>query len=568
MSQDLGPNVDVQRLMHQIRANVADQQRPAEVQNGAAPGASNGHPEHKNHYHVNELLRFHGEDFVRQAYRALLRREPDDPGMAHHLEQLASGRFNKLDVLASLHSSPEGRSSQVTLSGLTLPAMVRRLGRVPLLGYLVRIAVGIGRLPRLVQYQSQFEFYTWSQQRNIVERQDQHYKELSDSLQQISAQILEMMQRAAEQQQATELSLQQFDELIAKYHQFESTIAARLEEIQKAGDDSSLKLVEQAQQLVNQQQQFVNQQQQLVNQQQHLARIDQTITQQNTETQKLINDFNRELREELEAMSLRQDNSVLHQEKTDIGLLMQERGLRALLDQIEHNTVSPLTEVAAKEQDHLLDALYASFEDQFRGSREEISRRLQVYIPFLKEARITEGVLDVGCGRGEWLQLLHSEGIEARGVDRNRVFIEACRSAGLNVIEEDALNYLRSQPDNSLSAITAIHFVEHVPFETLIAVVDEIRRTLKPGGLLIAETPNPENFMVGSCNFYADPTHRNPIPSETLKFLLESRGLHCKEVLKLRPWEEAKIDGDSELVSRFNEYFYSAPDYGIVATKP
>ena len=127
---------------------------------------------------------------------------------------------------------------------------------------------------------------------------------------------------------------------------------------------------------------------------------------------------------------------------------------------------------------------------------------------------------------------------------------------------------MRSQPDESLSAITAIHFVEHVPFEMLIAILDEIRRILKPGGLLIAETPNPENFMVGSCNFYADPTHRNPIPSETLKFLMESRGLRCKDVLKLRPWDEARLDGNSELISRFNEYFYSAPDYGIVATKP
>ena len=548
MSQELGPNLDVQRLMHQIRANVADQQRPAEVQNGTAPSQSNGHLEHKNHYHVNDLLRFHGEDFVRQAYRALLRREPDDPGMAHHLEQLASGRFNKLDVLASLHSSPEGRSSQVTLSGLTLPVIVRRLGRIPLAGYFVRVVVGIGRLPRLVQHQNQFEFYTWSQQQNIIERQDQHYKELSDSLQQISAQILEMMQRATEQQQANELTLQQYEALIAKYHVFENTIAERLAEIRKAGEDSSLKLVEQAQQLVNQQQ--------------HLARIDQTITQQNAETQKLVSDVNRELREELEAL-------VQQQKQTDTGLLMQERGLAVLLDQIKNNNAAPnLTAVAAKEQDHLLDTLYASFEDQFRGSREEISRRLQVYLPFVKEAKITGDVLDIGCGRGEWLQLLRSEGIEARGVDRNRVFIESCRSAGLDVVEQDALNYLRSQPDNSLNAVTAIHVVEHVPFETLIAVVDEIRRTLKPGGLFIAETPNPENFMVGSCNFYADPTHRNPIPSETLKFLLESRGLRCKEVLKLRPWNEAKLDGDSELISRFNEYFYSAPDYGIVATKP
>jgi O-antigen chain-terminating methyltransferase len=116
--------------------------------------------------------------------------------------------------------------------------------------------------------------------------------------------------------------------------------------------------------------------------------------------------------------------------------------------------------------------------------------------------------------------------------------------------------------------VTAFHFVEHVPFEMLIRIVDEIRRTLKPGGLLFLETPNPENLIVGGCNFHTDPTHRNPIPSETLKFIVESRGLHALEILKLRPRDEAKLAGDDELIKRFNEYFYSAPDYGIVARKP
>ena len=73
--------------------------------------------------------------------------------------------------------------------------------------------------------------------------------------------------------------------------------------------------------------------------------------------------------------------------------------------------------------------------------------------------------------------------------------------------------------------------------------------------------------MVGSCNFYADPTHRNPIPSSTLQFMLEWRGLSRIEIMKLRPWDEAKLEGDTELIKRFNEYFYSAPDYGIIGWK-
>jgi SAM-dependent methyltransferase len=519
MLNDSGTDLDVQRLMHEIRANVANRHRPAEAVQSRTAGQSNGNLNGNNRYHVNDLLRFHGDEFVRNAYRALLRREPDEAGLAKHLELLASGRFNKLDVLASLHSSSEGRNSGVKLDGLSLPVAVRRMGRLPLIGYVVRLVVAIIRLPLLIQHQNRFEFYTWSQQRSIIAHQDQHYTELRETLQQISAQILENTQRAAEQQQANELFLRQYEELIAKHEEFEE----RLAENRKLSAEAT-------------------------------QNYQQLLNQHRSETQ--------HLREDLKS-------TLLRQQKTDIGLLMQERRLTILLEQLKGTAASPsLKEAASEEEEHLLDALYASFEDQFRGPREEVSRRLEVYLPSLKEAEINDGVLDIGSGRGEWLQLLHSEGIEARGVDHNRVFIEECLSAGLKVIEEDAVIHLRSLPDDTLNAVTIFHLVEHLPFEVLIRLLNEVVRTLKPGGMLIVETPNPENFMVGSCSFYADPTHRNPIPSQTLQFLLESRGLCDLTILKLRAWDEAKIPGDGELIKRFNEYFYSAPDYGIIARKP
>ncbi|HEX6719283.1 MAG TPA: methyltransferase domain-containing protein [Pyrinomonadaceae bacterium] len=534
MLNDSGSDLDVQRLMHEIRANVASRQQPVETLPSLTPSASQGTFNGNNHYHVNDLLRFHGDEFVRNAYRALLRREPDEAGMAQHLEQLASGRFNKIDVLASLHSSPEGRSSQVKLDGLALPIAVRRLGRLPVVGYVVRLAVAVTRLPVSIQHQNRFEFYTWSQHRSLIAHQDQHYQELRDSLQQISAQMLELTQRTAEQQQANELFARQYEEALMKYRELEiRSVENRnlsAHEIQRLSEQLSAQLRDHQ----------------------------QLLQEQKAETQQ----FAGQLREEL----------LSRQQQTTRELLMQERRLTVLLEQLKHGAVTPFTpsfnEVANDEEDHLLDALYASLEDQFRGPRDEVRRRLQVYLPFLKEAGIKNGVLDIGCGRGEWLQLLRSEGIEGQGVDRNRVLVEECRGAGLNVVEQDALAYLRNLPDESFNAITTFHLVEHLPFETLIRLLDEIVRTLKPGGILIVETPNPENFMVGSCNFYADPTHRNPIPSETLKFLIESRGLISETVLKLRPWDEAKIAGDDELIKRFNEYFYSAPDYGIVARKP
>ena len=531
MFQETDPQVDVQRLMHEIRANVAQKSHTPEKTVSPIPTPSNGKLKSANHYHINDLLRFHGEDFVRNAYHAILCREPDEAGMAHYMDGLASGRFNKVDVLASMHASPEGQTTRVQLDGLTLPVAVRRLGRLPLIGYFVRVIVSIARLPRLGQYQSQFEFYTWSQQRRLTERQDQQHKELNEALHQISAQIFELTQRLTEQQQAQELSLRQYEQLVIANRELENTIAARLTETRRYIDESTRKLSEQ-------------------------------IALQATQ-------FSQQLNHELDE---RIDPLRLQQQKAGVDLLMQERRLTVLLEHISRNATaisnSSLVEVAADEDDHVLDALYASFEDQFRGPRDEVRRRLEVYIPILKDAGIADGVLDIGCGRGEWLQLLNSEGIEARGVDHNRVFVEDCRRAGFKITEQDGLAHLRSLPDESLNAVSIFHVAEHLPFKTLIKWIDEIVRTLKPGGMLIAETPNPENFMVGSCSFYADPTHRNPIPSQTLQFLLQSRGLESIDVLKLRPWDEAKIDGDSEIVRRFNEYFYSAPDYGVVARKP
>jgi O-antigen chain-terminating methyltransferase len=222
------------------------------------------------------------------------------------------------------------------------------------------------------------------------------------------------------------------------------------------------------------------------------------------------------------------------------------------------------------EDRHLLDALYVAFEDRFRGSREEIRERLKVYLPLLEQAKVgtcESSILDLGCGRGEWLELLRDSGFTARGIDINRIAIEQCRTRGLEAIEADVIAYLQSLPDASLSAVTGFHIIEHLPFEALIKLFDETVRVLNHGGLAIFETPNPENVLVGSYKFYLDPTHRNPLPSSVVKFLAQSRGLSNVTILKLHPYpDELKLSG-SELAERFNEHFYGAQDYAVIGYK-
>ena len=259
--------------------------------------------------------------------------------------------------------------------------------------------------------------------------------------------------------------------------------------------------------------------------------------------------------------------------KTNLGL--QERRLTMFLEEARKRLPDPLSQeqlqIMAEEERHALDALYVSFEDQFRGSREDIKERLRVYLPTLKQAQLGTDempVLDVVCGRGEWLELLKEQSLRAQGIDVNRILVEECQRQGLEVIERDVIVYLRTLPDASLGAVTGFHIIEHLPFEVLVKLMDETVRVLKPGGVAIFETPNPENVLVGSYTFYLDPTHRNPLPSAVVKFMAEARGLCRVEVMPLHALEAYRVEeAGLEITKRFNEYFYGPQDYAVVGWK-
>jgi 2-polyprenyl-3-methyl-5-hydroxy-6-metoxy-1,4-benzoquinol methylase len=262
-------------------------------------------------------------------------------------------------------------------------------------------------------------------------------------------------------------------------------------------------------------------------------------------------------------------------QKLKTNLNIQERRLTMFLEEARKRLPEPLNKdqlgIMAEEESHSLDALYVSLEDQFRGSREEIKDRLRIYLPILKKAMLGTKempILDVGCGRGEWLELMKEQSLQAQGVDVNRVLVENCRQEGLEVIESDAILHLQSLPDASLGAVTGFHIIEHLPFKVFVQLIDEIVRVLKPGGVAILETPNPENVLVGSYTFYLDPTHRNPLPSAVVKVIAEVRGLCRVEVMNLHSLDVDRVEeADLEMTKRFNEYFYGPRDYAVVGWK-
>jgi 2-polyprenyl-3-methyl-5-hydroxy-6-metoxy-1,4-benzoquinol methylase len=216
--------------------------------------------------------------------------------------------------------------------------------------------------------------------------------------------------------------------------------------------------------------------------------------------------------------------------------------------------------------DNDLNDLYIAFENQFRGTADEIKQQQVKYLPFLSAIaqNISEPlkVLDIGCGRGEWLRLLSEHNYESEGVDLSHTMVDLCLLEGFKATQGDAIAYLENKDDNSVHVITAFHVVEHLPFEHMVRLFDQCLRVLKPGGKIIFETPNPENLTVSGYSFYLDPTHKNPIPPITLEFIARQRGYSQIDIYRYNPREEV-----GDVTPLVENWFNSPVDFAVIAEK-
>lgn len=210
---------------------------------------------------------------------------------------------------------------------------------------------------------------------------------------------------------------------------------------------------------------------------------------------------------------------------------------------------------------------YRTFEEKHYAPRSIITQLRQQYLPFVRPlARLYPGAntYDMGCGRGEWLELMLNAGMKPFGIDLDEGMLQGCRELHLPAQQGNALPYLSTLPDNSQAVISAFHVVEHIAFNDLRMAVSEALRVLRPGGLLIMETPNPENIVVATNNFYLDPTHIRPIPPKLLAFLTEFSGFARTKVLRL---QESKQLSSQESISLNDVLGGASPDYAVIAQK-
>jgi SAM-dependent methyltransferase len=218
---------------------------------------------------------------------------------------------------------------------------------------------------------------------------------------------------------------------------------------------------------------------------------------------------------------------------------------------------------------------YAAFEARFRGPEADIKERQRVYVPCFEGAA---SVVDLGCGRGEFLELLREHGIPAQGVDLDLDMVLLCRDKGLDVVREEAFSSLAARADDSVGGIFSAQFIEHLEPARIVELVKLAHRKLAPGGCLALETPNPACLMVFADSFYRDFSHVQPIHSDTMKFLLEARGFRDVEVKALAPVDPSMrvppLPGDdpalvlfNQGIERLNALLFGFQDYGVIGRK-
>lgn len=231
---------------------------------------------------------------------------------------------------------------------------------------------------------------------------------------------------------------------------------------------------------------------------------------------------------------------------------------------------------SSKQTENTYDNIdYFSFENYFRGSEELIRRRQEIYLPYFEGSK---QVLDLGCGRGEFLELLKEHGIPATGVDFYEEFTIYGRNKGLNIIVGDAIAYLKELPEK-VEGIFAGQLVEHLAIEQIIALCKNAYDKLEEGKYLIMETPNPTSLAIYTHAFYIDPSHQRPVHPLTLKYFAEKAGFSDVQILftessrleesipELRGAGIDNLNEFNESMQKVADYLYGSQDYAIIAKK-
>lgn len=501
---------------------------------------------------IEALMGLDDAAFIQAAYSALLGRQPDEAGVRHYGDELAAGR-SRVMVLGGLRYSDEGRRVGTPVPGLRGRFLLHRLYRTRGIGRVARTLTGIAALPGLLRDVSRLS----------VEM---------DALRSAPAPTMQLLPALVEQAEVTERGLARMQAALRAMDLQIDELSRRLRRDPWAAP--VLALAERA-----------DTQAERIARLEGLATLDPAFTQSVNEVGEALAALRGRFGWPLEGAGLAASVEATLREPRNLAvraigaaedgqarLRDQERRLSLILHDVRRLAPGTrMAEAAGEQQDRLLDPLYIAFEDRFRGSRADIKERQRVYLDLLREAGAgtpDRPIVDVGSGRGELLELLGEEGLQARGVDLNEGMVALCAQAGLDCLHGDAVSYLAGLEPGSLGAVTGFHIIEHLPFPAMVALLDASLRALAPGGVVVFETPNPANLLVASRWFYLDPTHRNPLPGEMVAMIAEARGFVEVGIRALHPMQTRFEAQDALLAGQLDAIFHGPQDYALIARKP
>jgi SAM-dependent methyltransferase len=537
---------------------------------------------------LTTLLALDGMAFVEAAYRTILARAPDDAGAAYFMREMATGG-SKVVLLGQLQHSAEGRLAGRAVPGLRRRYVMHRAYRVPVLGGVARTAGVVLRrtgVSRRIAGQDRPGPATRRMSRSAIlgmlgaaqeameRRADGHQAALEAMTRHIealqvaqerSARTLADAQAAgvANRQLLAEAQVELAKAQAAQTQMIEDA-TRRLSAQETASGDILAAMADMAGQNAGQVRRITAVEDSTI---EALLSMSDTLADQAARLLGLeclldggaitarTGDGAAAPGGELDER-LQRIEAIIVQNRHDLADQQRRVGLMLELLQAGNNNVS-VAGLAAQTQDG--HAAHADFGDARAATQE----RLRFYLPILAEMQVgtpEQPVLDIGCGRGEFLELLRGQGLAARGVDSDGAAVEACRATGLDCTADDALSYLTRQPPESLGAVTGFHLIEYLPFNTVARLFEEAFRVLAPGGVMIVETPNPANLLIASRWFYLDPTHRNPLPGEMLSTIAEARGFDRVSIIDLHPVEPHGTP--------FDRLFHGPQDYALLARKP
>lgn len=308
----------------------------------------------------------------------------------------------------------------------------------------------------------------------------------------------------------------------------------------------------------------------IMNIQNELTDKQDLLVDKQTSLEMKINEVNSKMMYELNSLEMKFDNSELN-------FLRALKKNSSADDNVQCNKQENNSVTRAEEYKDSYSAIdYFKFENYFRGSRRTVKQAQNMYVEYFKNRN---QILDLGCGRGEFLELMKENNINAVGIDAYEEFVEYCTINGFNAICADAISYVSNLVDNSVGGIFASQLIEHIDNSQLIQLCNDSYRKLLPGSYLVLETPNPTSLSIYTNAFYVDPSHNKPIHPKTLEYYLKQAGFNNIEIIYT---EQSKVGYrlpllDGEYVKNLKEFndgincitdvLFGSQDYAIIAQK-